>query len=87
LSQHPVAHLHHQKTKWAIFTYSGKKTEKVTNFLEKQINLAFRKMECNRIQGKRSPRNRQVRKKWRVPNEMYGFLTKAHGADGSNIVY
>jgi hypothetical protein len=33
---------HHQKTKWAIFTYSSKETKKITEFLkETQIKVAF----------------------------------------------
>jgi general stress protein 26 len=36
--------LQHQKTKWDIFTYSGKETSKITKlFKEAQIQVAFRK--------------------------------------------
>jgi uncharacterized protein YajQ (UPF0234 family) len=32
----------HQKTKWVIFTYSGKETKKITKlFKETQIKIAF----------------------------------------------
>jgi hypothetical protein len=35
--------LQHQKTKWDIFTYSGKETKKITKpFKEAQLKIAFR---------------------------------------------
>jgi hypothetical protein len=71
----------HQTIKWAIFTYCGKETKKIiTLFKETEIKVAFRTKKHNTKPNKTPAANRQVRKKWRIPNEMYGLATEIYRA-------
>jgi hypothetical protein len=77
-----------QKTKLAIFTYSGKETKKIMKlFKEIQIGIAFRTRNTIQNIVKPCPQMEQLQKKRLVPNEMYGLPTRIQKADRPNILY
>jgi hypothetical protein len=75
----------HQTTKWASFTHCGKETQKITKlFKEAQISrILFKKH--NTKPNKIPAADRQVQKKWHIPNEMHGLATKIYRPNRPNI--
>jgi hypothetical protein len=85
-SKHKNTSPQHLTTKWVIITYYGRETKEITElFKEANIKITFQTKKHGTKPNKALPTTRQVLTKWHISSEMYGFPTKIHRANRSNI--